>query len=195
MKCLVLFDFDGTLTKRDSFISFLRTTNSSLKFFFGLIVLSPVLALYKLHILPNWKAKQLVVYFFYKGVSEDFFSHTCKNFSQKNIPLTLKNNALKKLNEHLLQKHQVVIVSASLEYYLSDWCKSVGADLIATRLEIIDGKITGNFSGKNCYGKEKAIRIREKYSLDSFDKIVAYGDSIGDKEMLELADEKHYRTF
>jgi HAD superfamily hydrolase (TIGR01490 family) len=195
MKCLVLFDFDGTLTAKDSFIGFLRTTNSSLKFFLGLVVLSPVLVLYKLHILPNWKAKQLVILFFYKGVSAEFFSLACKKFSEKNIPLTLKENALQKLNEHLLQKHQVVIVSASLEYYLSDWCKSIGADLIATRLEIRDGKITGNFSGKNCYGKEKAKRIREKYSLESFDKIIAYGDSEGDKEMMELAHEKFYRTF
>jgi len=195
MKCLVLFDFDGTLTTGDSFIAFLRRTNTSLKFFWGLIVLSPVLLLYKLHILPNWKAKQLVISFFYKGVSEKCFSQACKTFSEINIPPTLKKNAIKKLYEHLLKGHRVVIVSASLEYYLLDWCKSIGADLIATRLEIRDGKITGNFSGNNCYGKEKAIRIKEKYSLDSFEKIIAYGDSIGDKEMLELADEKYYRTF
>ena len=194
MKCLVLFDFDGTLTAKDSFISFLRATNSTLKFFSGFILLSPVLVLYKLGLMPNWKAKKKVIRFFYRGMKTGEFFSLCKIFSEKNIPALVKDNAMKKLSEHLAAQHQVVIVTASLEPYVEGWCKKTGIDLIATRLEMREGKITGNYSGKNCYGKEKANRIREKYSLESFDKIIAYGDSEGDKEMMELAHEKYFRT-
>ena len=195
MKCLVLFDFDGTLTSKDSFIAFLRSTNSSLKFFSGFIYLSPVLIFYKLGIIPNWKAKQIVIRFFYGGMGAEKFFQLCKNFSKKNIPLLVKENAMKKLKEHLSAGHHVVIVTASLEPYMDEWCISLGVDLIGTRLEVADGKITGRFNGGNCYGMGKAKRISEKYPLDTFEKIIAYGDSRGDKEMLELADDKFYRAF
>jgi phosphatidylglycerophosphatase C len=56
-----------------------------------------------------------------------------------------------------------------------------------------DGRVTGRFLTKNCSGKEKVRRIAERYDLESFDHIYAYGDTPGDKAMLDLADEKHYR--
>jgi HAD superfamily hydrolase (TIGR01490 family) len=191
----VLFDFDGTLTKKDSFIAFLRATNSSLKLFAGFILLSPAIVLYKLGFIPNWKAKQLVIRFFYRGMKAEKFFQLCKVFSENNIPLLVKDNSVKKLNEHLTAGDTVVVVTASLEPYMQNWCKRIGAELIGTRLEVMNGKITGDYVGKNCYGKEKVIRIHEKYNLKSFEKIFAYGDSRGDNEMLELADEKFYRTF
>lgn len=195
MKTLVLFDFDGTLTAEDSFMAFIRGTNPALKFISGFLILSPVLILYKLGILPNWKAKQIVIRFFYRGMEAEKFFTLCRNFSKKKIPGLLRENAMQKLNEHMRNGHEVVVVTASLEPYMEAWCKISGLGLIATRLEIADGKITGKYNGKNCHGKEKAERIRQKYSLDTFEKIIAYGDSRGDKEMLGLADEKHYRVF
>ncbi|HLG33348.1 MAG TPA: HAD-IB family hydrolase [Bacteroidia bacterium] len=195
MNCLVLFDFDGTLTARDSFIAFIRATNSPLKFYSGFILLSPVLILYKFGIIPNWKAKQAVIRYFYGGMKADKFFALSKDFSEKHILKLVKESAMLKLREHINGGHQVVIVTASLEPYMEAWCKTIGVELIATRLEVAEGKITGDYSGGNCYGIEKANRIRGKYSLSSFEKIIAYGDSRGDEEMLELADEKHYRVF
>ena len=195
MKVLVLFDFDGTLTAKDSFIAFLRASNSPQKFFSGLLFLSPVLIFYKLGIIPNWKAKEIVIRFFYRGMDAENFFGLCKSFSEKNIPMLVKENAVKKLKEHIAAGHRAAVVTASLEPYMEEWCRTIGVDLIGTRLEIAGGKITGRFDGNNCYGEEKAKRIRGKYSLDTFEKIIAYGDSRGDKEMLELAGEKFYRVF
>lgn len=195
MKCLVLFDFDGTLTEKDSFIAFIRATNFVLKFYAGFILLSPALVLYKLGLIANWKAKKIVIGFFYGGMKAEKFFQLCKKFSEKNIPELVRENAMQKLREHIEAGHEVVIITASLEPYMQTWCENTGVELIATQLEIVDGKITGNYNGTNCYGKEKARRIREKYSLGSFERIIAYGDSRGDREMLELADEKRYRVF
>jgi phosphatidylglycerophosphatase C len=195
MKCLVLFDFDGTLTDKDSFIAFLRATNSAIKFFTGFVLLSPVLILYKLGVIPNWKAKQIVIRFFYSGMEAEKFFHLGKMFSEKNISMLVKENAIAKLREHIAAGNTVVVVTASLEPYMTEWCRREGVTLIATRLEVAGNKITGNYNGSNCYGAEKVKRIRESFSLDDFEKIIAYGDSNGDKEMLELADEKHYRVF
>jgi phosphoserine phosphatase len=66
-------------------------------------------------------------------------------------------------------------------------------DLIATKLEMKDGRVTGRFLTRNCSGEEKVRRIEEQYDVKSFGYIYAYGDTPGDKAMLDLANERYYR--
>ena len=49
--------------------------------------------------------------------------------------------------------------------------------------------------GENCNGKQKLKKVKEK--LGSFEDIIleVYGDSIGDKELLEISDIPHFRSF
>jgi HAD superfamily phosphoserine phosphatase-like hydrolase len=86
----------------------------------------------------------------------------------------------------------VAVVSASPENWVKPWCDARNIQCLATRLEVIDQKISGNIHGENCYGEEKVRRIKEAFRLEAYQRIIAYGDSRGDKEMLELADEKHF---
>ena len=59
-------------------------------------------------------------------------------------------------------------------YYPEYFIENNGFELIATQFEYDDKqKITGRFSTKNCYGKEKVIRINEKYDLSEFSDIYA----------------------
>jgi phosphatidylglycerophosphatase C len=94
---------------------------------------------------------------------------------------------MERINWHKTQGHKVAVVSASIDYWLNDWCKLNGLDLISTTLELKNGKLTGRLSGKNCYGIEKVNRIKNRYNLAEFDQIYAYGNSAGDREMLLLA--------
>ena len=107
----------------------------------------------------------------------------------------LRSEAMKRIAWHKNMGHTIVIVSASIESWLRPWCDKNKIDLIATRIEIKKGKVTGKFSSKNCHGAEKVNRIREKYSLPKYSEVYAYGDSLGDKEMLQIADKKHYQYF
>jgi HAD superfamily phosphoserine phosphatase-like hydrolase len=102
---------------------------------------------------------------------------------------------MEKIRWHQAQGDKVVIVTASMEAWLKKWCEHHGVDLVATQLEVQAGKITGRFATKNCYGMEKVNRIKERYNLPEFGLVYAYGDSRGDKEMLELAAVRHYRVF
>ena len=74
-------------------------------------------------------------------------------------------------------------------------CTKQNITLIATELEFEDGVFTGRFRGNNCYGKEKAKRVKALYNLKVFKTIYAYGDSAGDRELLKLADESFYKPF
>jgi len=57
------------------------------------------------------------------------------------------------------------------------------------------GVVTGKLLTKNCYGIEKANRVKEIYDLSHYERIYAYGDSTGDTELLALANESFYKPF
>lgn len=195
MNKLALFDFDGTITKDDSLLKFIPFVVGNGNFILGLLVLSPVLVAYKLKLIPNYKAKQKMLSWFFKGMGKDEFYAVANEYSLHHIDKILRPRAIEKLNWHKQKGHKVVIVSASLECWLRPWCEKNGFELIATKLEIKNNTVTGKLLTKNCYGQEKVNRIKESYNLNEFEYIYAYGDSAGDKDMLELADEQHYKSF
>ena len=192
---LSLFDFDGTITTDDSLISFIRFVVGDAKFIWGMALLFPMLTAYKLKLIPNYKAKQYMLSYFFKGMSEKKFMQVANEYSLKHIDTILRPKAMEKIAWHKEQGHKIVIVSASIECWIKPWCDENSLDLIATKLEIKDGIVTGKFLTKNCYGIEKAHRIHEQYNLSDYNHIYAYGDSRGDKELLELADESFYKPF
>ena len=63
-----------------------------------------------------------------------------------------------------------------------------GVEHICTTLEERDGTLTGHLVSGDCFGAEKARRIRERIDLTRYAVIYAYGDTIEDREMLDLAD-------
>jgi len=192
---LSLFDFDGTITTDDSLIKFIRFVVGDAKFIWGMTLLSPMLTVYKLKLIPNYKAKQYMLSYFFKGMSEEKFMQVANEYSLNHIDTILRPKAMEKIAWHKEQGHKIVIVSASIECWLKPWCDKNNLDLIATKLEIKDGIVTGKFLTKNCYGIEKAHRVQEQYNLSDYDHIYAYGDSHGDRELLELADESFYKPF
>lgn len=195
MSTIAFFDFDGTITKDDSLLKFIRFVVGDARFVLGLFALSPVLVAYQFKLIPNYKAKQKMLSYFFKGMAKDEFFEVANEYSLVHIDKILRAKAMDKIKWHQEQNHTIVVVSASLECWLRPWCEKNGLELIATQLEIKEGMVTGNLRSKNCYGIEKANRIREQYDLARYEYIYAYGDSRGDREMLELADEKFYKIF
>ena len=192
---LALFDFDGTITRRDSFIHFIIFSIGFRRFLAGLFMLSPLLVAYKLNIISNAKAKEKVLNFFFRGWSVDRFRKAAYRYSREKLPLIINKTAMDRLNWHKQEGHKVIVVSASFESLLIDWCSEQNIDLVGTKIEIKDAKLTGRFLSRNCYGIEKVKRIKESIKLSDFEYIYAYGDSRGDREMLALGDETYYKVF
>jgi len=153
----------------------------------------PVIAAYKMNVIPNDRAKEKMMSYFFEGWEFARFLKIASDYSKDKLPQLIRREMLEKIKWHKCQHHEVVVVTASLEHYLHDWCNEQEVSLIGTRLEVRDGIVTGRFATSNCYGIEKVRRIRENFSLMQYDYIYAYGDSRGDREMLDLAHEKYYR--
>ena len=195
MKKLALFDFDGTITHNDTLIAFIRFVKGDIAFIVGLVALSPMLLLYKLNIIPNDKAKERLLSWFFKGYDERSFKTIAKTYSLEHIDKVVRPKALERLQWHKAQNHEIVIVSASMECWLMPWCEKNGYGLLATQLAFEEGIFTGRFVSKNCYGEEKVHRLKASHYLDECDYIYAYGDSAGDKAMLSFANEGYYKKF
>jgi phosphatidylglycerophosphatase C len=190
---LALFDFDGTITFRDSFAGFIKYTVGPTRFYMGVTCLAPVVAGFFLGLIPAWRAKELMSIFFFWGRDVRKFEELASKYSQEELPKIVREIARKRIEWHRERGDTVVVVSASIESWLKDWCEMQGIHLIATKLEVKGERISGRFLTKNCSGREKIRRIEERFDLSGFDYIYAYGDSAGDREMLALADEGYYR--
>lgn len=192
---IAFFDFDGTVSKGDSFALFLRFILGR-KFYVKLAQNLHILLLYKLGFIGNTTAKERVLSSCIKGMDISTFQGFCKDFLP-HLESICKDSALQKIAWHKAQGHKVVIVSASFEEYLGFLAQKLEVDLIATKMEVSDSQITGRFATPNCYGAQKVARIKARYNLADFTQIYAYGDTKGDKEMLSLASEgcAFYRVF
>lgn len=195
LKSIAFFDFDGTLTFKDAFQKFLQFSVSKRKYITGMMILAPVIMAYKLKLLPNYRAKEIVFSWFFSGMEIEKFKQLCHNFNEQVIPEMLRPEAMKKLEWHKSNGHEVLVVSANFDLILDAWCRKNEIGLICTCLAVKDGKVTGSFSSRNCYGAEKVTRIKEQFNLQDFREVYAYGDSSGDRPMLSLANNPFFRTF
>jgi phosphatidylglycerophosphatase C len=193
-KKLVLFDFDGTITTKDTLLEFIRYYHGSFRFLLGFAILSPIIILHLLRVIPNWRAKELVLIWFFKNERLDHFNKICKSFSIEKIPALLRPQALIAIQQHQKNNEEITVISASAENWVKPWCDTLNLNCIATRLEVVNDKLTGRILDKNCYGEEKVVRLKKHYDPTLF-SITAYGDSAGDHQMLALADEQFYKPF
>lgn len=192
---IAVFDFDGTITRKDTLLEFVKHSKGMLKFLIGFLMYSPLLVLMKLHLYPNWKAKEKIFSHFYKDVGLEDFRKMCTTFFEENRSLVY-TQAKERILMHKAKGDRVVIVTASMEEWVKPFAKWLGADdVLGTQLEIIDDRLTGRFATKNCYGQEKVNRLLSVYPNRNDYTLVAYGDSRGDKELLNFADEQHYKLF
>lgn len=192
---LALFDFDGTITTKDTLVDFATFVKSKLLVYLYLASLGPALIRVKMGKKLKKNPKESFMVYFFGGLADEKMRTLGESYVDKRLPKILNPDALKKLEWHRAEGHEIAVVSASPEQWLEPWCKQNGYKLICTKLEVKDGAITGKVEGKNCNYKEKERRIREVYQLDAFEKIYAYGNSSGDKHMLALAHEKFFKTF
>lgn len=185
---LALFDFDGTLTSKDSLDEFLKHSVSREKYLLNMFKFIPYFILWQTKLMNNGIAKEHLFRIFFKGVDEKNFKAIAKNFSLSKLDAIMREDRMAILEKHRQDGDRIVIVSASMQSWLQPWCNKNNIELLSTQLEFKDGKVTGRFLTKNCHGIEKENRIKELLHVKDYDTVYAYGDSSGDTEMLAMAD-------
>ncbi|GAC1489575.1 MAG: HAD-IB family hydrolase [Flavisolibacter sp.] len=194
-KGLALFDFDGTITSKDTLIEFIKFNVGDLEFYKGFLYNFYYLAAFKLKIISNQRMKEKIIKFFFQNTPIEQFDRACFEFTNQVLNRLIRKKAIREINTLKERGFEIVIVSASPENWILYWAEQNGLGLIATRLAVSKGMLTGRIVGKNCYGIEKLRRIEEKYTLSDYKEIYAYGDSSGDPAMLNAATKAFYQPF
>lgn len=194
MKKLYLFDFDGTLTHKDTMFLYLKFYDSS-KYNFQFLKHIPLFILLKLHLLDAGKVKKSFISSILKGEKRQKIEEKSRLFFDKYYPSVFRENALEFIKNIDRQNTECFIVTASLNIWVKPFAEQFSMNLISTEAEFKNDIFTGNFKTKNCNGKEKVNRIKKAIENKKYDKIIAFGDTSGDHPMLKFADESFFEFF
>ncbi|KHN49728.1 HAD family hydrolase [Pectobacterium fontis] len=194
-RILSVFDFDGTLTYRDSFIPFLR-------FAFG----KRVFARRMMHlVLPSARCvqrkltrdelKERLIATFLSGADVTWIQEKAEAFCRRKWDTLMRKSGLQGVAAELYSGAEVTLCSASPEIVLRPFAERLGVKLIGTQLEVENGKLTGKINGHNCRCHYKVQRLESVYgSLNQY-YVRAWGDTRGDYELLASANDAHWRHF
>lgn len=169
-----IYDFDKTIHDGDSTAAFIKYCAKRFpKTYLTLIPTAWAFLLYVIGIYSKTQFKEKMYRFLrfvpdIDSVLEDFW-----DLSEKNILDYYKAQ----------QKEDDIIISASPEFLLEPICRRLGIkNLIASRVD----RFSGKYTGENCWGEEKVVRLKEKYGISHCDEF--YSDSYSDSPLAKIAD-------
>lgn len=190
---LALFDFDGTISSSDTWTPFMRLAVRPSRMLVGQVLMLPVAIGYRLGAISASRGRQIATRLAFRGEDAARIRECGVDYARRVLPRTVQSRAIERVAWHRSRGDEVVVVSAALDAYLSPWCQAQGLDHICTVLQEKQGRLTGKYLSGDCCGEEKARRIKARYDLRRYERVYAYGDSVEDREMLELAHIKIYR--
>jgi len=191
---IAIFDFDGTLTKRSTTAAFLRYMFPT-RFYLTLPVLLPVFLAFRIGLCSIDNLNRFIVRLYFKGKNPQELKSNAQVFCQRKLPRLLNPEGMKKLRFHQTQGHRCFLATSAYGIYAHLWACQQGFDgVVATELEQDQrGLLTGKLLGTSCYGAEKVRRLA--LEIEGAEQIYAYGDSEGDRELLDSATHTFYRCF
>jgi len=190
------FDFDGTITYSDSLVPFLKYNFGLIKTCKGLLQEIPCLTGFLLGQYSRQDVKEKILRRFFQNTPYSTLCEKGTEFALHDLNKIVRPAALQRIQWHQKKGHECILVSANLDVYLKPWAEKMGFQHSITSIcEVSNGLMTGNLQGLNCRGPEKARRLEALLGRKEDYILYAYGDSVGDREMLEMADYAYMNVF
>lgn len=192
---MVAFDFDGTLTVKDSYTAFLKWRTPKGAWLLGGLRLIPAALSYLFH-RDRGRIKAAATKVYLGGVSRERLEEDARKFAALYSRSLLRPDAVIAWKRWRKERVRLVIVTASPELVVAPFARGLGADdLLGTPLHFDErDRLTGAFAAPNCRGAEKVVRLQAAYGPDLRVR-AAYGDTSGDTEMLGIAEEPYFKVF
>ncbi|WP_462163878.1 HAD-IB family hydrolase [Pseudoalteromonas xiamenensis] len=183
---LALFDFDGTITDTEMYTPFVKHTTSLSRRVMTCPILIPALVLYKLKLLPARKMRPLVSFLAFVGKRRNKIENDGQYFVKSVISKHLREIALERIKWHQARGDRVVVVSASLDAYLTPWSRTLGVELLCSELSGAN-RLSGLYRHGDVSCETKALLVQGLCDLSAYHSIYAYGDTDEDSALLTLA--------
>jgi phosphatidylglycerophosphatase C len=190
---LALFDFDGTITTRDVYPGFVTAVSPRWRVWLGWALLGvPYLGMKRGWVSPRFMRLSLA-FIGFAGASEARLRAAGERYARDTIARLLRPEAMRRIAWHQAQGDTVVVVSASMDFYLQPFCREHGLELVCNHPAAFRGRLTGGLRERDCAGAGKVVRLAERYDLSQYRAIYAYGDTEEDRAMLALAQHRWFR--
>jgi len=187
------FDLDGTLTEGGSVFAWLRHLSGSARTYRKALRLIVPLTIGSIRS-GRWadNAKERLFHSLLAGRDLEDVVSLSRDFALEHLDHKKRPVTIARLEWHLAQGHDVVVVSASPQVYVEFMAEALHAQgALGTRLGVDPrGKMTGSYLGKNCRGREKMRRLEAWSAQRGYPTppvIYAYGNSRGDRRLLSGA--------
>jgi len=187
MELIAIFDFDGTLIKRDSMVLFfLRYFNFSWKNIPDLfrLNLETIKFFLKIYSQKQYKEKFLNLVINSSKIKDP--EKIADGFSEYLLRLVFKD-AKKEISKLKENGFELVLLSASPDFYLEKIKDSLGfSKLICTKTNMKNGKII--ICGEDCYGENKIKMLLDEYKKEdvNWEESYCFADNKSDRHLLGL---------
>ena len=190
---LALFDFDGTITTRETFPDLLVAATPRWRLIAGRVLLAPIVIAYRLGVLSGIRTRAALVRYAFSGLPAARVASAGAMLAATRLPALVRPQMQARIDWHRARGDTVVVVSGNLDLMLAPWCAAQGVALLCSTLEQLDGRLTGRYAGTQCAGDEKARRVHAAYPRQAFAQVYAYGDTDEDLALLRIADHATWR--
>jgi phosphatidylglycerophosphatase C len=183
---LVFFDFDRTLTTRDTILSLgFLLAGAHARPYANKAQLLRAMLLLKSRLYSNHRFKKEFCRTLLTGWTEQQVAELSEIFWRQQSPRILRESVVHRLRSHRHRGDEIYIVSSNFVFALRPWEQQLRiAGVVATEPEVIDGRYTGELTGAACSGSEKLRRVVARFGSERVREAVAYGDSRDDHDLL-----------
>ena len=193
MRTQALYDFDGTITSKDTTILLLVALlklrpwrcSGLIWFLFRMIVASDSVS--------KQGHKNKAIGYLIKDLSDMRLSGALKDFRNK-VKSLYRLSVLTSIHQAIQNGCTVLIVTASPSFAISDCLSDLPVIVLGTEFEKEENIYTGLLKSENCYGKEKVNRINEWATSNQIVLSVqsAWSDHFSDFDMLSLSAKRYW---
>jgi phosphatidylglycerophosphatase C len=183
-QAVVVWNLDGTLTRRDTLLPFLRQVCGPLRVSRAVAAAAGRRLTGTGHDGAKALLQQLL-----GGLATAEVDAVAQQYAQDLLIERLRADCLHRWQWHRHHGHRLVIASWSPDLYVRHLGTLLGADtVIALQMASVNGRLTGRVSGGDCRGAERARRVLAHLAERPASPLWAYGNLPADRDLLDLAD-------
>lgn len=185
---IAIFDLDGTITYRDTlFPLVLRLLARRPWNLLRLLLVAPA-ALRYLFDHDRGALKQSLLRATLRGIARNELAAASTEFVRDTIELRCFRDALAAIRRHREAGHYLVLMSASVDFYVPEFGRQLGFDeVISTGVAWNGNRLDGTLTTPNRRGAEKARCLRALIAERRDSEVFAYGNSASDLPHLAIA--------
>lgn len=186
---VALFDVCGTLVNTDTIFSYLafllrtRYRKNILKRSRYIYIRGML----KLRLYSGDRGKAALIRLT-SGLKEEELDIIAKAFLENVLSAKWKTPVLDILRKLKERNTRVLLVSGGLDLYLKYLAAYLDVELIATEIEIRNGRVTGKIIGAHCSGVNKVHKLlpNKIFGNADYDRIMIFSDSVSDLPLFNL---------